>query len=585
MTFPLSLSPIIERELRQAARRPLTYWGRVTAAILAVTFTFWLFLLELGTGRATRSGQTAFGLLAFAAAMLVLSHALRLSTAAFAREKREDTLGLLFLTPLRPLDLVLGKLLSSALPAMFQFVAILPVLGIPILVGGVRLRDFLLLVLGLMDLAFIATALGLCISARNWDEKRANNSAFVWMLALLILLPALAAALASIIDMRSALWALCLSPGYPIAVAAIPGFAPPWTLYFSLLWTTGLAVFFLYDTCRTLPNCWQQPPSDPLRPQAALQGFDRVATLPVPTVRSEDGTKARQGVVKQYGLQERGLLMEVNPILWFALRWRPQSSAAWVIGCCSIVTLVFPIVSGELRFLIHPGAALFIFLCLNGGFKVFLATQASFAFARDRQSNPLELLLSTPITPRQLVGGFEGAFRATMQPWIRRLLIWETGWLAFTILLNAAARHEGTLFYICASAALLGFLVPDLYAVGWTALWAGVVAKNSHEAEKSATTVLVLPWLLSPIFSVVLGWLGASDEKKMLSIVGGWIVFSAATNWFYGKKSRQRLMTDLLPFAQARAWGGEVEVYNIWRRLGRALGKLFVNGRRETRKN
>jgi hypothetical protein len=56
---------------------------------------------------------------------------------ALSEEKREGTLGLLFLTDLKGYDVVLGKLLATSLTSFYGVLAIVPPLSIPLLLGGV----------------------------------------------------------------------------------------------------------------------------------------------------------------------------------------------------------------------------------------------------------------------------------------------------------------------------------------------------------------------------------------------------------------------------------------------------------------
>ena len=173
MTRSFSLPPIIERELRVTSRLGSTYWSRVGAGGLGAALFLWLMAMQLAALPTASAGLITFRILAGASALNVVFTVLRLSSAAFAREKREDTLGLLFLTPLRPRDLAFGKLVSTSLLAFYQFVAVIPMLALPLLAGGVAFGDFLLFVLALANLVFLVATIGLYVSARAWDEKRA----------------------------------------------------------------------------------------------------------------------------------------------------------------------------------------------------------------------------------------------------------------------------------------------------------------------------------------------------------------------------------------------------------------------------
>ena len=58
----------------------------------------------------------------------------RISTAdCLSEEKREGTLGLLFLTDLKGYDVVLGKLAATSVSAFYGLLAALPVLAVPVL--------------------------------------------------------------------------------------------------------------------------------------------------------------------------------------------------------------------------------------------------------------------------------------------------------------------------------------------------------------------------------------------------------------------------------------------------------------------
>ena len=108
---------MVERELRVASRRSGTYWGRAGAGLAGVMVIGFMMAADWTRMPLPVIGQTFFRLLGGLTALTVLTSVMQFSSEAFAREKREDTLGLLFLTPLRPVDIVLGKLVSTSLSA------------------------------------------------------------------------------------------------------------------------------------------------------------------------------------------------------------------------------------------------------------------------------------------------------------------------------------------------------------------------------------------------------------------------------------------------------------------------------------
>ncbi len=130
---------IVQRELREQARQVGTYWLRLSGAVLLL-LVFGL-VWNSNLARAINGGRGYFvGLnrLLFATIWLIGPV---LTADCLSREKRDGTLGLLFLTPLRARDVVLGKGFVNALKAFAVLLAALPVLVVPILLGGVSWPD------------------------------------------------------------------------------------------------------------------------------------------------------------------------------------------------------------------------------------------------------------------------------------------------------------------------------------------------------------------------------------------------------------------------------------------------------------
>ena len=126
--------PTIGRELRVAARSPFTYHLRVIGAASLLLLTG-MFSARAGLG-GSQGGElfrTMHGIL-FGAIWVLLP----LMTAdCISRERREGTLGLLFLTQLRPNDVVVAKGLAHGLRGLTFWLATLPVITVPFLLGGV----------------------------------------------------------------------------------------------------------------------------------------------------------------------------------------------------------------------------------------------------------------------------------------------------------------------------------------------------------------------------------------------------------------------------------------------------------------
>src|SRR5437016_6196807 len=137
----MAILPIVERELRIAARRAGTYWTRCLAAA-AVTMLWLVLLVGSRVPSPAQLGHhllNALGALALGASMLA---GVFLTSDCLSEEKREGTLGLLFLTDLKGYDVVLGKMVAASVHACFGLLALLPILGLPLMMGGVSGAEF-----------------------------------------------------------------------------------------------------------------------------------------------------------------------------------------------------------------------------------------------------------------------------------------------------------------------------------------------------------------------------------------------------------------------------------------------------------
>jgi ABC-type transport system involved in cytochrome c biogenesis permease component len=143
----MSFLPVVERELRVQARSKAAFRIRLTAAATACGIVF---LLLLARSDPAQAGHSVFTVLAWMALVFCLVEGARTTTDTLSSEKREGTLGLLFLTDLKGYDVVLGKLAGTSLNSLYGALAIFPALAIPLITGGVTPGEFWRLVLVLV---------------------------------------------------------------------------------------------------------------------------------------------------------------------------------------------------------------------------------------------------------------------------------------------------------------------------------------------------------------------------------------------------------------------------------------------------
>src|SRR5437879_2394303 len=173
----MSFLPIVERELRAAAGRKSTYRIRSWTALLAVVVSFFsLIFLWLARGRGSL-GHPLFTYLTGYAFGLCLLAGVFLTADCLSEEKREGTLGLLFLTDLHGYDVVFGKLLARSLSAAYGLLAIFPVLAITLTMGGVTAGEFWRITLVFLNTIFFSLAAGMFVSSLSQQDNRAMSGA------------------------------------------------------------------------------------------------------------------------------------------------------------------------------------------------------------------------------------------------------------------------------------------------------------------------------------------------------------------------------------------------------------------------
>ena len=124
----LNVFPVIVRELRAGARQPAVYWLRMFGAgFVVLVFSF---VMSTEQGSHATLGSRLFPRLHAAIMVAIWLLVPAMTADCLAREKREGTLGLLFLTPLTPTGIVVGKSLVHLLKAMTLWLAALPVMAL-----------------------------------------------------------------------------------------------------------------------------------------------------------------------------------------------------------------------------------------------------------------------------------------------------------------------------------------------------------------------------------------------------------------------------------------------------------------------
>ena len=159
----MSFLPIAHRELLVSARRGSGAWVRFLSALGGVVLFALLWMSPL-----RRDPQSISQIVFYSLASLLFLYACvggLLHTAdAIGAEKRGGTLGLLFLTELRGYDVVVGKLCSTSTRSVMGVLALIPVLALPVMVGGVSGGQVARTIMAILVTLALSLSLGMAAS-------------------------------------------------------------------------------------------------------------------------------------------------------------------------------------------------------------------------------------------------------------------------------------------------------------------------------------------------------------------------------------------------------------------------------------
>jgi ABC-type transport system involved in multi-copper enzyme maturation permease subunit len=516
----MSSLPMVERELRLQARRTMTYYQRCAIVLVGTLLIFSLLPLGLGMGKdPTVIGRNLYwslALLMFACALLAGPI---LTADCLSEEKREGTLGLLFLTELKGYDVVLGKLFATGLPAFYSLLAAIPLLAIPFFFGGITAGEFWRITATLVGTLLFSLVAGLFVSTISRDGRRACLATAGATLTI-ALGPPLALHLGAN-SMPAAVLLSLPSPGNLLLLVADNSYAAAGGQFHRML--TGLmlgAMAVLALAGSLLPQTWQERP-----PRAGLM---RDAATPCESLTLRRWLKRRR-------------LLEINPMLWLADRTglnRIALVAFWTVGLFVWLCVFF-----ELRHQLLALEELFasVYL-LHTAMKCWIAWEASRRLVDDRRSGALELVLTTPLSQRALLWG-----------WLRGLIRRLAGPLALLLALDLVLwwrSNEGT--WLIGLLLAMGLLVVDSYTLCWVGLAQGIIARTSTRAcLRTVLQVLLIPW---GIFLLLLAVWGARMES-----------FSPETGWVL-----------VVWFLIGYAWDLVCTLWGTWR-LGRDIRERLVD--------
>jgi ABC-type transport system involved in multi-copper enzyme maturation permease subunit len=527
--------PIVERELRVQARRRSTYGVRVVIALVGLIVGGWAMLVQFW-----RSPQVLGIVLFYWLAGVTLVYAALagvLSTAdCLSEEKREGTLGLLFLTDLKGYDIVFGKLAATSLNTLYGMLAIFPVLAIPLLIGGVSGTEFWRVAMVCLNSLFFSLAAGMFCSAISRDERRAMALAAGLVLFSAAGLPLLGALFAE--------WSRAREPAPlffipSLGFMSVMAFEEPlnslgkqrFWFPLSVLCVHLLGWALLALACLIVPRTWHDRAETPAA--ARRRAFWQ---------RLAHGSAETRRVVRER-------LLAINPFYWLAGRDRFKSALVWlVLGAGGVVwALGLKFAPQDWK---HAGAYFTTMLIAHTMLKLWVGSEAVRRLAADRKSGALELLLSTPLPVGEIVRG----------QWLA--LLRQFGGPALAVLLAdgvfaLAERRDRD--WVWTVATFASVFLADLITLGWLGMWLALRSRGANRAAGAAfVRVLVLPWMvflavLTPFFfgaitQTIPRWLW-SDERLLFALG---LAIALGLDLVFSLHARGKLMKEFRAVAAQR---------------------------------
>jgi ABC-type transport system involved in cytochrome c biogenesis permease component len=466
-----------------------------------------------------------------------------------SRERREGTLGLLFLTDLRGYDVVLGKMVAASFDMVLGLTAALPLLALPLLVGGINLAQFAKLVLTLADIVFLSLAIGVLCSALLTSGRAALALSLCALLFLNFGLPLLGEGILKIPNASTVagiFYAPC--PLYAAALCLDPPLrSPAWRYWANLGGMNTLSWICLAVASWRTVGSWRDQPAS-VTVSRWLEWFE----------------EWRKGSSRKRAMWRRKML-DKNPITWLEGRDRLQERMLW--GCFFVAATY-----AALKYLYSAGKwpgndALLLWpwwahciLC------VWLLIQAPRRIADDKHSGALELLLCTPLAPREIIRGNMLALRRRYGRVLLGLIAMD-GFL----LVAYASTHGGwggLVRYDAFALCVWGLIVfpIQLYTFARISLYQALIHTNSLRASFAAFwRVGLLPWAI--FFLFILGCDYVASHYRALRLTetlafSAWglshllpcAVFLAIANWRLGRSFRILVTASTRPPWPRRLW-------------------------------
>lgn len=476
----MNFLPVITRELQVQARQWQTYWVRVIVGFFGTL----LCAIQLGFGdwfgvsASAEVGRLAFrGLVVLG--FIICCFGCLATSDAISWERREKTLGLLFLTRIRSFDILLGKLVSRGLVVSCALAALLPILMLPVLAGGVAGGEAVRIGLVMIDTLMLSLVVGLFASARHVQWHKAVRAA-VGTLALVLVLPVILQLIFHPLPVAG-----LFSPLFGMSLAKQSG-AAFWT---SLVLVQGVVWFIFWRAVK--------------RVRLALKDSEGETTSTAELNRAE--------IPPRIATLIRPLLrVGEQPVGWLLNRQRGIQGMIWGGVICSVLFYGFRLslpmfmgVAGAGSLMAWPMALLGT--VVSSGLFAWAASRFLF---EARRSGELEVLITTPVGAKTVVQDqwqhLRRAFKVPLVVMLMPLLFQLIAMLMTYSQYSSMRGNNWTVPYWFSMAFSVVNLYLSVLAICWAGMWFGLKAKSQMVAVfQTVVWIKVLPYVASYLWMLL----------------------------------------------------------------------------------
>ena len=511
--------PLLTKELVEMAARKRTYVLRVVYAVLLfLVFGAMLYAMLDQAGASPMSvlgqGRQLFAMLIVLQFVGIYLFLPAMMCSAITAEKERDAMQLLLITDLRPWEILFSKFIGRLTPMLTFLMLSLPLLAIVYAFGGLSQGLIAAAVVALAATIFQVGAF--CLMVSSW--ARTTVAAFIGCyigLAAFYFLPVIAMAI--------------LDTTHTVRIDGQIAFLLVPFVEFGMVWdrwswgggTPSILEMALYMTPTLLSGIVFLIVARVvlvrralLTPTSFLRGLFKVFDKFFNNANAMTG-----GVVL---VKERSELPGDKPVKWLEIHQRALGQFRYLMRIfvlleAPVAIFVTIIVSLEVHgtnaealsvvyFLIWPIAALLV------------AVQAAGSFSAERRRQTLDVLLTTPMTGREIVKEKFSALLRLM--WVVALPLltviaveawWEFGWNERYGNISTRAWSE-TSFYLIGSLLCVVIYLP---MVAWLSILISLIVRHPNRAMLTAVGVLVIWCAAPPILLVLiyeLLWRAGNDE-------------------------------------------------------------------------